>query len=311
MKSIVFIILGFFLLIKGADVLVKGASNIAVKFHIPEIIVGLTIVSIGTSLPELMISVKSAINGASDISLGNVLGSCICNILLILGASAIFSKIPIDKESKKALLPLTLISMVIIFIFGNINSDISRAEGIMLLGFFAIFMIYIINNSLSLKETEKNKISTSIFKNIIYLIIGAIGLKFGGDFVVNEASNIARLFNISEKIIGLTIVSIGTSLPEFVTSVVAGRKGNTAIAFGNIIGSNLFNLLLVLGLSSAIRPIAYSYSFNFSLILLMLVTLLILIFDKIGEKSYLNKKKGWIMLLMYVEYMFFLIYQMP
>ena len=295
MKSIVFIILGFFLLIKGADILVKGASNIAVKFHIPEIIVGLTIVSIGTSLPELMISIKSAINGASDISLGNVLGSCICNILLILGTSSIFCKIPIDKESRKALLPLTLISMTIIFIFGNI----------------AIFMIYIVINSLKQIETEKSEIQTSIFKNIIYLVIGAVGLKFGGDFVVNEASNIARVFNISEKIIGLTIVSIGTSLPELVTSVVAGKKGNTAIAFGNIIGSNLFNLLLVLGLSSAIQPIDYSYSFNFSLILLMLVTLLVLVFDKIGEKSYLNKKKGWIMLLMYVEYMFFLIYQMP
>lgn len=327
MKSIIIIILGFFLLIKGADILVYGSSRIAKKFNIPDIIVGLTIVSIGTSIPELMISIKSVLSGYSDMSIGNVFGSCICNILLILGASSLFSKIPIDEESRNVVLPLTLLSMVIILIFGNMNMEISRLEGLMLLGIFSIFILYLtvcmlkIDNFRKMnienddkiekeirRSTKKRKYNKgSYIKDILYIILGIIGLKFGGDFVVEEAKNIARYFNISESIIGLTIVSIGTSLPELVTSVVASFKGNGSIAFGNIIGSNLFNLLLVLGISSLIHPIKYSGEFNFSLILLILITILILIFDSIGEKRYLTKIKGIAMLLMYVEYIFLLI----
>lgn len=297
------------MLIKGADILVKGASNIAKKFHIPDIIVGLTIVSIGTSLPELIISVKSSLSGSPDISIGNIFGSCICNILLILGASCLFHKIPIDRESKKVVLPLTLISTFLILMFGNMNLEISRVEGLMLLGFFAIFMIYIIINTLKRENIEDNTQNTHLLKDVIFIILGIVALKYGGDFVVDEAVNIARSFNISESVIALTIVSIGTSLPELVTTIVSGKNGKGEIAFGNIIGSNLFNLLLVLGLASVIHPVVYSYSFNFSLILLILITLLIIFFDNVGEKNYLDKKKGWIMLLMYAEYMFFLFYK--
>jgi len=304
MKSIIIIILGFFLLIKGADILVSGASGIAKKFHISDIIVGLTIVSIGTSLPELMISIKSAVSGYSDISIGNVLGSCICNILLILGVSCLFQSIHIDKESKNIVLPLTLFAMILIFVFGNFNMQITRFEGLLLIGVFSIFLMYIILNMLKSNNNDtQEEYKGNLFKNIIFIIIGIIGLKYGGDFVVNESSNIARSFNISESIIGLTIVSIGTSLPELVTSIVAGKNGKESIAFGNIIGSNIFNLLLVLGLSSIISPINYSKDFNFTLILLFLITSLILLFDKIGEKKKIDKIKGIAMLLIYTQYM--------
>ncbi len=308
MKNIVIIILGFFFLIKGADVLISGASGIAKKFHIPNVIVGLTIVSIGTSLPELMISITSSISGHSDISIGNILGSCICNILLILGLTSMFHKIPIDKESKNVILPLTVISMFIILIFGNMDLQIGREEGLMLLGLFGIFIIYVITKMLKFKlvnnETTNNK---SLLVNIFYLIIGALALKFGGDFVVSGAKYIALNFNIPESFVGLTIVSIGTSLPELVTGIVAGYKGNVSIALGNIIGSNLFNLLLVLGISAIFNPISYSVHFNSSLYLLILITLLILLFDNIGERNFLTKVEGSAMLLLYLEYVLFII----
>ncbi len=169
-------------------------------------------------------------------SIGNILGSCICNILLILGLTSLFNKIPIDDESKIVVLPLTIISMFIILIFGNMNLEISRIEGLMLLGLFAIFIIYIIYKMLKSNEKIDNTSTQSNFiKNILYLILGIIGLKFGGDFVVNSATTLARNFNISESVIALTIISIGTSLPELVTGIVAGYKGNSLVALGNIL----------------------------------------------------------------------------
>jgi cation:H+ antiporter len=314
MKSVIIIILGFFLLIKGADILVNGSSGIAKKFHIPEIIVGLTIVSIGTSLPELMISVKSAISGYADISIGSVLGSCICNTLLILGASSIFALIPIDSESKNVVLPLSILAMLVILIFGNIDMQISRMDGLILLGILGIFMIYIGSEYLKIKDevqdenSKKDSKDEHLIKNIIQIILGIIGLKFGGDFVVDEAENLARAFGISESIIGLTIVAIGTSLPELVTSIVAGKTGKGSIAFGNAIGSNLFNLVLVLGTSATITPINYSIDFNFTLTILILTNLLIWIFDQSGKKHFLTKLKGLSLLLIYAEYMIALIF---
>jgi cation:H+ antiporter len=286
-----------------------------------------------------MISVKSAVLGYSDISMGSILGSCICNTLLILGASSIFAPIPIDKESKNVVLPLTILAMVTIFIFGNINMQISRLEGLLLLGILAIFIIYIIydffkikyeyktskekDNQKNLEKIEKKanenikenskdeeikeKQDNFIIRDIIQIILGIIGLKFGGDFVVDEAENLARVFGISESIIGLSIVAIGTSLPELVTSVVAGKNGKGSIAFGNAIGSNLFNLLLVLGVASVISPIKYSIDFNFTLIILILTNLLIWFFDQSGKKHILTKSKGLAMLLIYAEYMLALI----
>jgi cation:H+ antiporter len=255
--------------------------------------------------------------------------------LLILGASSIFAPIPIDKESKNVVLPLTILAMVTIFIFGNINMQISRLEGLLLLGILAIFIIYIIYDFFKIKyeyktskendlekiekktnenikenskdEEIKEKQDNFIIRDIIQIILGIIGLKFGGDFVVDEAENLARVFGISESIIGLSIVAIGTSLPELVTSVVAGKNGKGSIAFGNAIGSNLFNLLLVLGVASVISPIKYSIDFNFTLIILILTNLLIWFFDQSGKKHILTKSKGLAMLLIYAEYMLALI----
>lgn len=222
------IIVGFVLLIKGADFLVDGASNIAKRLRIPQIIVGLTIVSIGTSLPELMVSLKSSLEGLSDISLSNVIGSNLCNLLLILGLASIIRPVMFKKETKYAEIPIAILSSVILLILGNKifvdNNMISRIDGIILLVFFLGFIAYTIVQALTSKknieESEDEKARHTII-NIVLILIGIVGLKFGGDFVVDNAVAISKMLGLSEKIIGLTIIAIGTSLPELVTSVVA------------------------------------------------------------------------------------------
>ena len=288
--SILFILIGFALLIKGADFLVEGASNISKRFHIPEIIIGLTIVSIGTSMPELFVSITSAIEGYPDMAVGNVVGSNACNMLLILGLSAVIRPIEFKRETRLIEIPICLVITIIFMVLANINQDIVRIEGIGLIILFALFIIYTIimakkgekfeHKEETRKEIEENK--SSIIKDIIYIIIGIVALKFGGDFTVDHSVNIANMFNISEKIISVTILAIGTSLPELVTSVTAALKGKSDIAIGNIIGSNIFNMLLIIGVSSIISPITYNITYNVEMSLLILATIILSLL-KIGR----------------------------
>lgn len=300
---IILIIVGFALLIVGADFLVDGASGIAKKFHIPEIIIGLTIVSIGTSMPELFVSITSAIDGYSDMALGNVIGSNLCNLLLILGLSSLIKPVDFQEETRKYEIPMTIILMI----FSNISGGISRIEAVILLVLFGLFIAYTIymgkkkskEDSKVVEEKNKNK----TIKNIILIILGIVGLKFGGDFVVNNAVNIAQMFNISEKVISLTILAIGTSLPELVTSVTAAIKGNSDIAIGNIIGSNIFNILLILGVSSVIKPITFNSSYNMDLSILCISTVILALFPTIPPKNKMSRANGLIYVLMYGAYM--------
>ena len=305
--SVLLIILGFALLIKGADFLVDGASNIAKKFHVPEIIIGLTIVSIGTSMPELIVSTTSALEGYSDMAIGNVVGSNICNLLLILGISAFIKPIVFQNETKKIEIPLNLAFTILFLILCNSGGGISRYEAIVLIGLFALFIIYTIlmsqKDSEKVEEKSEEVKKISIFKNIAYIVLGIIGLKIGGDFAVDNAVIIANYFNISEKIISLTILAVGTSLPELVTSVVAAIKGNSDIAIGNIIGSNIFNMLLIIGVASLINPIVYNLAYNMDLIVLIVATVVLLVFTAIKPKNEMNKLKGAIYFLMYVGYL--------
>ena len=309
------IVLGFLLLIKGADILVDGSSAIAKKLRISEIVIGLTIVSIGTSMPELFVSTSSALQGSSDISIGNVIGSNICNLLLILGLSSIIHPVKFQKETKNIENPMLIIFSIIFLIMCNINQDINRIEGFILLILFAVFLIYTIIMGKKSQNEEIIKISLedskkiSILKNGCFIILGIIGLKIGGDLVVDNAKLIAQALNISEKIIGLTIVAIGTSLPELVTSVTAAIKGDSDIAIGNIVGSNIFNMLLIIGISALIAPITYNIAYNFDIIILFIAMILMLIFPFIKPKDEMSRGNGFIYTMLYIIYLLILIFK--
>lgn len=310
--EILFIIIGLLLLMKGADILVDGSSNIAKKLHIPEVIIGLTIVSIGTSMPELFVSVTSAIEGHEDISIGNVIGSNLCNLLLILGVSTVIRSIKFKRETRLIEIPMTLVVTILMFAMCNIGHNLTRQEGIILIIWFILFIMYTIymarkgenfdkeNTVVEIKAKENN---TSSIKSILGIIVGIIALKFGGDFVVDNAVIIARTLNISEKVISLTIIAIGTSLPELVTSVTAAIKGNSDIAIGNILGSNIFNILLILGVSAAISPINYSLSYNNQIVVLIISTILLALFPFIGKKNEMTRTNGIAFLIIYAIYM--------
>lgn len=311
---VILIILGFVLLIKGADFLVEGSSNIAKKFHIPEILIGLTIVSIGTSMPELFVSTTSAIQGRSDMAMGNVIGSNVCNLLLILGLSTVIKPVKFQKETRLIEIPLCLTLTIIFMTLCNTGEGIARAEAIILLVLFALFIIYTIIMGKNADKFDKEAQNTrgedtsniSMLKNIVYVILGIIALKFGGDLTVDNSVIIANHFGISEQIISLTILAIGTSLPELVTSVTAAFKGNSDIAIGNIIGSNIFNMLLIIGVASMINPILYNFKYNVDMAILIAGTLLLALFPIIPPKNEMNRGNGLIYLAFYAIYMLIL-----
>lgn len=308
------LIVGFFLLILGAELLVRGSSNIAKKFHIPEILIGLTIVAIGTSMPELIITITSAQNNATDLIIGNAIGSNLCNLLLILGIVAIMNPVEIDRETKIIHLPVALFSSIVILllalgILGSTNNMISRTDGIVLVVFYLLYFIYPIfieckDISDSIKEDkQKHDIKTgNILLSLFYIIIGVVSLKYGGDFVVDEATAIATRYGISEGVIGLTIIAIGTALPELITSVVAVIKKEDGLAIGNLVGSCLLNSFLVIGVGAIITPLAFTGPFIYNLLLLTFTTLLIIAFCFIGKKNTITKPKGVILLTMYILY---------
>lgn len=311
--QIILILLGFVLLIKGADFLVDGSSNIAKKFHIPEIIIGLTIVSIGTSMPELFVSITSAIEGYPDMAVGNVIGSNLCNLLLILGLSAIIKPIIFKKETRLIEIPITLLVTIVLCIMCNLQSDITRVEGAILIILFAFFILYTIymgkkgenfdQEGAMVEIQTKKENPTSAIQSILWIVLGIAALKIGGDFVVDNTVKIAQVLHISEKVISLTIIAIGTSLPELVTSITAARKGDSDIAIGNILGSNIFNILLILGVSAVITPIQYAVSYNNQILVLIISTILLALFPFIGRKNAMTRTNGVAYLIIYAIYM--------
>lgn len=312
LMSVILIILGFVLLIKGADFLVDGASNIAKRFHIPEIIIGLTIISIGTSMPELFVSITSALDGYSDMAMGNVIGSNITNLLLILGLSAVIKPVVFKRETRLLEIPICLIISIIFLIMCNIGQDITKNDAIVLIILFALFIGYTIVMAFKGEEFDKEDVeeeqivenkNTYMIKDICYIILGIIGLKIGGDLTVNNAVKVAEVFNWSEKLISVTILAIGTSLPELVTSVSAAIKGKSDIAIGNILGSCIFNMLLIIGVSSLIKPIVYNMSYNKDMLVLIAGTLVLVLFPIIPPKNKMSRMNGAVYLGLYVAYM--------
>ena len=307
--DLMLLILGFALLIKGSDILVDGASNVAQKFNIPTIIIGLTIVAIGTSMPELMVSVTSAIEGHSDISLGNIIGSNISNLFLILGVCAIIKPLTFKKETRIIESPFTIFITVLLLLLciNEGNNTITKIEAMILLSLCVIFIIYNIIMAKKGNEFDKEIVldesKDSMIKASIKIILGIVALKFGGDFVVNGASSLAGRIGITEKMISLTIVAFSTSLPELITSITATRKGQVDMAIGNIVGSQIFNILLIIGVSSVLHPITYSPSYNIDFIVLIIGTILFALFPYIGKKDEMTRKNGIIFLMIYILYM--------
>ena len=307
--SFLLLIVGFFFLIKGADLFVEGAASIARKFNVPAMVIGLTIVAMGTSAPEAAVSITSSLAGQNDMSVANVIGSNFFNILIVLGVSSIIATLPVQKDTIKKDGPFLLFVSALLLVFG-IDLNISRVEGLILLAVFAYFLVNTVKSAKKSSISEDEVAITmdveidenaSMPKTILLSVIGVVGIVIGGDMVVNSATDIATSFGMSANLVGLTIVAVGTSLPEFVTSVVAIKKGETEIAIGNVIGSNIFNILLVLGLATTIKPITISFIALIDTIFMVAITVLLYLFMK--KNNCLVKKQGIVLVAIYVAYM--------
>ncbi|AYE35350.1 calcium/sodium antiporter [Clostridium septicum] len=314
----IILIIGFVLLIKGADIFVDGAATIAKKLGIPAVIVGLTIVSLGTSAPELAISLISSIQGNNGITIGNVLGSNIFNTLMVLGVTAIIMPILIKKTTiiKDYIINVLISILLLILTFAPTlfsgEAIITRLDGIIFLIVCIAYIIYLI---ISAKRTNKNNEDKEEGKNInvisciLKVIIGVAGVIIGGKLVVDAATNIAYSFGMSEKLVGLTIVAVGTSLPELVTSMVAAIKGENDIAIGNVLGSNIFNILLILGMSAIINPIPVAINLSIDMIFLIIISIILGIFMFYGKdkETKLSKFEGIILVTMYIGYVIYIV----
>lgn len=301
--AIIFILVGFFFLVKGADVFVDSASGIATKLGIPTLVIGLTIVAFGTSMPELAVSVTAALEKANEIAVGNVVGSNLFNLLVVGGLSACIYPVIVNPAIMKRDWPLSTLAATILFLFLLPDLTIGRLEAIILLICFGILLYVQIKHTKNEENTKKEE-HRSMPKLILFLLIGITGIVLGGKLTVEGATSLAKTLGLSETLIGLTIVAIGTSLPELVTSVVAAKKGENEIAMGNIIGSNLFNILCILGISSVLSPIHVEMT---ALIDTGILAIISLIFWFICKKHPLDKKVGSIMLCTYFIYMIYII----
>ncbi|MBN1258158.1 calcium/sodium antiporter [Candidatus Peregrinibacteria bacterium] len=283
---------GFVFLIKGADYLVEGSTVLAKRFGVSDLIIGLTIVSFGTSAPELIVNVVASFQGSTDIAIGNILGSNIANILLILGVAAAIHPLIVSKSTTWKEIPFSLMAAIVLFLLANDAlidkgpaSLLSRIDGLMLITYFALFMLYIIHVAMADRQKEDGFKTHPLWLAFLMTIGGCVGLFLGGKWVVDGAVVIARNFGVSESLIGLTIIAVGTSLPELVTSAVAAYRKNSDIAIGNVVGSNIFNIFWVLGLSATIRPMPFNTAINTDLYVVMAATGFLFLFAFIGKKE--------------------------
>ncbi len=316
MLTYLLFIIGFYLLIKGANLLVDGASSIAKKLKISSIVIGLTIVAFGTSMPEFIVNIFASAQGNTEIAIGNILGSNIANILLILGISAMIYPLTAKRNTVLKEIPLSLLAALIVGVTandilldaGNV-SQISRIDGLVFLAFFIIFLYYTFGIS-KIKDSISDKQKIKIYsrsKSIIFIILGLTGLIIGGKWIVDGAVKMAEFFGVSQSLIGLTIVAVGTSLPELATSAVAAYKKQTDIAIGNIVGSNIFNIFWILGFSALIKPLPFSSQSNIDILMTILASLILFLVMYIGKKHIIERWQGVAMILIYISYVAFLI----
>ena len=302
--QILLLVLGFAMLIKGADWFVEGTSGIARKMGIPQLVVGLTIVAMGTSAPEAAVSITAALKGTANIAVGNVVGSNILNIFIILGVTSIITTVAIQKSTLKIEIPYMIFISILFVVMGMSDNKISRIEGVILWVFFIIYLVYLFILAKNGKE-ENKKVETSTIKLLLSAIVGAVVVVLGSNVTVDSATAIAKAFGMTDRFIGLTIVALGTSLPELVTSVTAARKGNADIAIGNVVGSNLFNILFVLGTSSLIIPI--DYKSNFLIDGIVAIAACIILWIAVFRKLELRRVWGIVMVTCYAGYFIYLL----
>ncbi len=316
MLTYILLILGFYILIKGAEWLVEGASSLANRLGISALVIGLTIVSFGTSAPELVVNLLASVNGNTDLAIGNILGSNIVNILLILGVSAVIYPLAVQKGTVWKEIPFALLAVLVlafmandILIDGASASVLTRSDGLLFLAFFVIFLYYIFgiakNKTDDVAEEKINEYSTG--KSWLMVVGGITGLVVGGKWIVDGAVEIATNLGVSEALIGLTIVAIGTSLPELATSAVAAYKKNVDIAVGNIVGSNIFNILWILGVSSLIKPLPFSEAMQTDLLVTLLATVLLFVALFVGKRHVLDRWQGYVFIFLYVAYLVYLV----
>lgn len=294
------LIIGFVLLIKGADIFVDGSSGIAAKFGIPQLVIGLTIVAMGTSSPEAAVSISAALKGSAEITIGNIVGSNILNILIILGISSVIVPLAVAKSTMRYEIPFMIVITVLLLVTG-LNGSIGIVEGIILLSAFAAYLTYLFIMAKNDMKQEDSPKDISTVKAALFIILGLAMIVLGSNFTVDAASAIALSLGLSERFIGLTIVALGTSLPELCTSVSAARKGNADIAIGNIVGSNIFNILFIVGLSALITEVPFARNFIFDTLIAAAAAVMLLICCLLG-KGRLKRSAGILMLIGYTVY---------
>jgi cation:H+ antiporter len=313
--DILILVVGLTILILGANWLVEGASTVAAKLGVSAFTIGLTVVAFGTSMPEFVVNVMASFSGNSGLAIGNIVGSNTINILLVIGIAALIKPVGVKSSTVRIEVPFSLLAAVVLFFLandmlldGSDSSILSRIDGLILFSFLSIFLYY---TFLSAKSDEHAPVSDVKIRKgyiTILMIVGGIsGLYFGGKLIVDSSVSIAKLFGISDALIGLTVVAIGTSLPELVTSAVAAFKGNSDIAIGNVLGSNIFNVFMVLGISSIIRPLPFYPSANVDILVTCLASILLFIFALAGPGRRIDRKEGGLFVVIYVGYIVYLI----
>ena len=305
-KNIVILLIGFILLIKGADYFVDGASGVADKFGIPQLVIGLTIVAFGTSAPEAAISISAALKGSTGIAIGNVIGSNIMNVLLILGITSCIVPLAVAKSTVKYEIPFTIFITAVLVVYGAIFGEMNFVGGIILWALFIGFFVYLIRMSKNSETPEpEEEEKHSIIMLLIFILGGLVAIVFGSNLTVDSATAIAKVFGVTDRIIGLTIVAFGTSLPELMTSVTAARKGKADIAIGNIIGSNIFNILFVLGTTALIKSVPFASKFVVDGI--VAIGAVVLLYVAVAKDGKMGRKAGVTMLVCYAAYFVYLL----
>ena len=327
-KSFTILIIGFVLLIKGADFFVEGSSAVAKRLRIPSMIIGMTIVAMGTSLPECAVSVTASLTGNNSLAISNAVGSNIFNLLVVCGVCSLFVPLAVQKSTLQKEFPLSIFCAGLLLLLGYLGMTLGRIDGIIFLIIFAGYLLWMIRSAKrarhnitsadsssaqkvrsSLSEKEIEEVASHInllplWKGLIFILGGMIAIKYGGDFVVDGASSIASSLGLSQTLIGLTIIAMGTSLPELVTSIVASRKDEVDMALGNVIGSNIFNILFVLGVAAAISPVGFALENIIDIAFLIIISAITLVFAWTSKE--INRKEGIIMLVLYAAYMVYI-----
>jgi cation:H+ antiporter len=304
-------LIGFIFLIKGAGLLVDGASSLAKKLRVSNLVIGLTIVAFGTSAPELFVNLFAAFKGTTDIAIGNIIGSNSANILLILGISALIFPLKVSKSTVWKEIPMSLLAVVLVLIMANDKlvdglafNSLTRSDGLALIAFFIIFLYYTFGIA-KLENGEQGAETVKLYstwKSVGLIVLGLVGLVLGGQWIVSGAVAIANYFGMSDVLIGLTIVAVGTSLPELATSAVAAYKKNSDIAVGNIVGSNIFNIFWILGLSAVIKPLPFKPEMNLDLLVVVGASMLLFVWMFLGKKHTLEKWQSAVFILLYIAY---------